>query len=133
MSHHPQHNWSVILQQAWSLRLKDKCNVSTSFNRNNNSPGNLEFQSPENHGKINEPCRWYNKGRCPFGSDCHYEHCCFYCFKFVHSVLFCRKLQADKDQGKGQGDSKKNGQHHGQHDNKNSNGQSKAGDNSHQH
>ena len=131
MSHHPQCNWSVILQQVWSL--KDKCSANASFNWSNNSPGNQDFQSSENHGKINKPCRRYNKGRCPFGSDCHYEHHCSYCFKFGHSVLSCRKLQADKDRGERKGDFKKGGQHHSQRDNKNSNGQPKASDNSHRH
>ena len=100
MSHNPQRNWSIILQQAWSLRLKDKLNgngSSQGHGGNYAKDTNWQEVSP---GKINEPCRRYNKGRCPFGPDCHYEHHCSYCFKFGHSVLHCRKLQADSDRAR---------------------------------
>ena len=49
---------------------------------------------------MGEPCRCYNRGRCPFGAECNFDHHCSYCFKFGHTVLNCRKLIVDKDWGK---------------------------------
>ena len=97
-SKHPLRNWSIILQQAWALRLRDKpahlvSNAAhpsyTNNNQNNTTPKKFE-----------EPCRRYNKGRCPFGSGCHFEHRCSYCFKLGHSILTCRKLLADLEREK---------------------------------
>ena len=100
LSHNPQRNWSVILQQAWSLRLKDKITGSQGTNHSRNSSGNVGSPGTSDQGRIGEPCRHYNKGKCPFDADCHYEHRCSYCFKFGHSVIYCRKLQADQEWGR---------------------------------
>ena len=60
MSRHLQRNWSVILQQAWNLRLKDK----------------LKFDNfaDKAWGKSKEICKRFNKGKCHSGSSCRYEH-----------------------------------------------------------
>ena len=126
MGHYPNRNWNIILQQAWSLRLKDKINsgnVQSAQWVAQNSGRNGDHMWDDN-GRINEPCRRYNKGRCPFGSDCHYEHHCSYCFKFGHSVLFCRKLQADQERGRARSFDKKSREH------KHNNGH-QASDNNH--
>ena len=94
IAHNPEHNWSIILQQAWSLHLKDRINSNSSNNVSGTgggySPGDLK-------DKVNEPCKRYNRGKCSYGSSCHYDHRCSYCFKMGHSILTCRKLQADQE------------------------------------
>ena len=93
---HPDHNWSIILQQAWLLRLREKTQSVMSSNGNVNHGSGLGNHSTLH--KADEPGRWYNRGRCPFRSGCKYDHRCTYCFKMGHSVLNCHKLAADKDQ-----------------------------------
>ena len=102
MSRFPQRSWAIILQQAWSMRLKDRV-----VNRlNNSSPGGNGY-SGSSRTRVNDPCRRFNRGRCNFGSSCKYEHRCSYCFKFGHSTLNCRKAQADRnDRGKRQSGSR---------------------------
>ena len=90
MARNPERSWAIILQQAWSLRLKDKLHIT---GENRSTPGG----SP--HDRSNEPCRKYNRGKCQFGSGCQYDHKCSYCFKFGHTILTCRKLKADMERG----------------------------------
>ena len=55
MSHRPQRNWNIILQQAWSLRLKDKINSSSSLGHETqmNHGGNSHSNQNSNaSGKI---------------------------------------------------------------------------------
>ena len=92
---HPERSWSVILQQTWSMRLKD-C-LASNFNGNNSRSGYSPKNGgggPSNHGgngqgkvKINDPCRRFNRGYCKFGANCRYEHHCLYCLKFGHTIL----------------------------------------------
>ena len=107
MSRNPHRNWSVILQQVWSLRLKDKLTVTSYGHNNRNGGQNFNSLNGNDQGKIGVPCHCYNKGRCPFGAECHYEHRCSYCFKFGHSVIYCRKLQADQERSRSGGNGKK--------------------------
>ena len=93
ISRHPECSWSVILQQAWAMKLRDcifrsEATGSLPNNSNNNSPGRM-FSTGGPGGnqympkaKINEPCHRYNHGRCKFGAGCKYEHKCSYCNKF---------------------------------------------------
>ena len=114
---HPDRNWAVILQQAWSMKLRDRiyctdsgashghANNSTSNKGNfghNHGQGHGHIQG--NHAKINEPCCRYNCGKCNFGVNCRYEHRCSYepCRKFGHTILQCRKLAADREQNGGE-------------------------------
>ena len=82
----------MILQQAWSLCLRDRITgnhswgLASSENVNNNS----------NRAKISEPCRRFNRGKCNFGTNCKYEHKCSYCFKYGHGSVNCHKAQGDR-------------------------------------
>ena len=89
MSRNPSRNWSLILQQSWALRLRDRLS-SNQFGNFNNNGGN-------NRSKNNEPCRRFNRGHCNFGSNCRYEHRCTYCGKFGHGAVNCRKAIADRN------------------------------------
>ena len=99
MAHNPDHNWGIILQQAWSLRLRD--GISSYFNSPEPNANGSNYNSPkENNGRVNEPCRCYNKGKCTAGSACRFEQRCSYCFKFGHAILTCRKLFTDQERNK---------------------------------
>ena len=82
----PNRSWAIILQQAWTLFLKDCLN----------SNGNHK-QSNINNGKFHkkEACQHFNKGLCVAGKNCKYDRRCLECGKFGHGVHICRKrLQA---------------------------------------
>ena len=90
----PNHSWAVILQQAWSMCLKDRIK---------GSGGGLEDENRTNKkNKISEPCHHYNKGKCTYGINYRYEHRCSIkkCGKFGHGVHICRK----RNKGSGQSD-----------------------------
>ena len=91
MARNPALSWAIILQQSWSLRLRDRLSSHGSaqfFNSNSN-----------NRVKVNEPCRRFNRGKCNFGTNCKYEHKCNYCNKFGHGAVNCRKAAADRNNG----------------------------------
>ena len=90
MAKFPHRSWAMILQQAWSLRLRDRIMAGQIFG---NSASTSGFS---NCSKVSEPCRRFNRGKCNFGATCKYEHHCSYCFKFGHGVLQCRKAQNDR-------------------------------------
>ena len=89
MGRNPECNQSTILQQSWSLRLRDRLQGGSS--------GSVVGGSPKE--KFGEPCRRYNQGKCNFGSACKYDHKCSYCLKLGHTILTCRKLAADIERG----------------------------------
>ena len=105
ISKHPERSWVVILQQAWSMKLKDRLYKSEQYSQNNQSLNNNSYHrsphpghsSTQSGGKSSDACHRYNRGRCTFGPKCHFDHKCSYCGKFGHTVLNCRKLLADKD------------------------------------
>ena len=104
MARNPFRSWSMILQQAWSLRLKDRImNQNTWANSypSNNHNGNKNNQALAS--KFNEPCRRFNRGKCNFGPNCKYEHRCSYCYKFGHSSVNCRKALGDRERKNGNG------------------------------
>ena len=78
MAKHTKRSWSIILQQAWAVRLKDKIKFA----------GN---STPRSDRK--DLCKRYNRGECTAGMECRYDHRCSYYFKFGHLVIHCRKLR----------------------------------------
>ena len=94
LSKHPDRNWGVILQQAWSMKLKDRLNYAGS-NQNQQFSSTVLPQSGHKGKNFAEACRRYNHGKCKFGTRCRYEHKCSYCGKTGHMILTCRKLIAD--------------------------------------
>ena len=93
LSKYPSRSWTVTLQHAWNLKMKEKLheNRGRSFQNSNNNNRTLARNGS------NEPCRRYNRGKLNFGSSCKYDHKCLYCFKFGHGALNCWKFQADRD------------------------------------
>ena len=92
LSKHKERSWAIILQQAWSMRLKDRI-------RNDNFNGNMSTVKSSSKG--NEPCRRFNRGRCNFGTSCRYEHHCSYCGKFGHGFFNCQRADKDKRNSSG--------------------------------
>ena len=94
IARHPKRPWSVILQQAWTMILKDRIRHHNNFNKHKNN-------------KENKPCRRFNKGKCTFGFSCKYDHRCSVkkCGKFGHGAHICRlrntQSEGDKSESSG--------------------------------
>ena len=82
--HHLNRSWAVILQQAWTMFLKDR--VST--------PGH-NFNSGNSHwngnGARKKLCFDFNSGNCTYGKRCKFDHRCSFCNKYGHGSFCCRK------------------------------------------
>ena len=83
LGHYPHRSWAIILQQAWSMYLKD-CLRSPE-----NNFGGGGKASPGSRNK-KEICKTFNKGKCTSGSSCRYDHRCLGCGKFGHRMHICR-------------------------------------------
>ena len=78
LSNFPIRSWGVILQQAWTMCMRDR----------------LVFRQDDNHkpykkGK-KEVCKRFNKGLCTAGLSCKYDHRCLKCGKFGHGEHICQ-------------------------------------------
>ena len=87
----PERSWGIILQQAWSMCLKDRINFGGSnYHRLGGGP---------NHGKgKKEICQRFNKGLCTAGRNCKYDHKCLECGKFGHGAHICRRRNQNVNQ-----------------------------------
>ena len=109
MAKNPQRSWAIILQQSWSMRLKEKISYSEYHPRVASGSLQGDRTTPQ-RGKGGEPCRRFNRGKCNFGNNCKYDHRCSYCYKFGHTVLTCRKASADcSDRSRGGGNNRSKG------------------------
>ena len=60
LASYPERSWAIILQQAWSMYLKDRIN---------NSHSNGFDQGKQNSkGKKGDECKRYNRGLCALGN-----------------------------------------------------------------
>ena len=95
MEQNPTRSWAIILQQAWSLCLKDR--ISTG--------GKMGLEVTRNDtgtsGRKGKPCYRFNRGKCNFGMSCKFEHKCLACAKYRHGTHNCCRLHGsnggDKD------------------------------------
>ena len=94
MSRFPRRSWSIILQQAWSVHLKDRLKRFGNNESNRNQKGSSSQHKTLDDGWGNI-CKRFNKGKCTFGVGCKFEHRCKYCKKFGHGMHICRKLKVD--------------------------------------
>ena len=85
ISKFPSRNWGVILQQAWSMCLKDRIRQTAD----STSAGNQQQQK----NKSSEICHRFNKGKCTYGMNCRYQHRCSLpkCGKYGHGAHICRR------------------------------------------
>ena len=80
MSNFPNRNWSLILQQAWTMYLKDRLKFD---------PGKGASNSGFGAKRKKDECRHFNKGLCTAGSSIT-DHRCIECGKFRHGACICR-------------------------------------------
>ena len=82
MGEYPQRSWAIILQQAWTMCLKDRIhyNNQARFNSGNNQ----KFKARK------EICQRFNKGLCSLRKSCKFDHHCLECGKFGHGAYICR-------------------------------------------
>ena len=67
MGSHPLRNWSMKLQQAWSLHLREYIRPYTSM-------GNFANRERQRgRSDANEICRRFNRGKCNYGLRCKFE------------------------------------------------------------
>ena len=91
LSHFPDRSWAIILQQAWTMRLKDQIHL------------NSRFENKSSSAKKNPSLCWkYNQGKCTFGFNCKFDHKCALCSKFGHGAHNCRRASGGQGQGMGQ-------------------------------
>ena len=82
LSRFPNRLWSVILQQAWTMRLKD---------HNQGTQGSSSKGGRGGKSRKDNICWRYNSGHCTYGGSCKFEHRCAICNKFGHGAHICRK------------------------------------------
>ena len=90
LAKHPQRNWGIILQQAWSFCLTEK--IPQNQKGNNFSGGGKYQDTSKKKGKI---CFDYNAGNCTYGFACKFDHRCGICGKFGHGAFNCRRADLD--------------------------------------
>ena len=88
----PERSWGLILQQAWSFRLKDRL---TYFRSNQgqgaNDKGGSSNYSNNGNNRFKRICHNFNQGHCEYGLSCKFEHRCGICGKFGHGTVNCRR------------------------------------------
>ena len=86
MANFPQRSWAIILNQAYTMYLKDRNRFE---NRNFSPPARSQYKK--------DVCYQYNRGRCTYGSSCKFEHKCMVCNKYGHGSHNCRKADKSND------------------------------------
>ena len=83
IARHPYRSFAVILQQAWTMILKDRVRNENSY---------FQKGAPRSNKRDKEPCCRFNRGRCSFGLSCKYDHRCSVhkCGKFGHGTHICQ-------------------------------------------
>ena len=108
LARHPDRSWSIILQQAWAMRLCDRIYHNKIENQSYNHTQEMPSHHHKEGTKSSDYFKRFNKGKCNLGKACRYEHRCLYCNKFGHGVIICRKLIFDRDKS-GSGGKRNNG------------------------
>ena len=81
MEANPSRSWAIILQQAWSICLKDKIGAQGRV-----SQEHPKLDAKEKH----KPCYKFNKGKCTYGFNCKFDHKCLFSLFQVRS--WCSQL-----------------------------------------
>ena len=93
----PSHSWVLILQQAWTMILKDRISKgSGTGNRSSHSSG----QNQHINKSDKDACKQFNKGICTNQLGCHYDHRCLTCGRFGHGAHICRAKKINKHHNK---------------------------------
>ena len=89
IARYPHRSWAVILQQAWTMRLKDRNSRNGTGTESSN--GGRATTDGSRSCNRRDHCWRYNAGRCTYGSSCKFEHKCAICNKYGHGAHNCRK------------------------------------------
>ena len=96
LSKYPRRNWGIILNQAWTLRMKDRVKTPSQGGAvgsdSSGSTGNSSF-----HRK--KICWKYNSGECTYGFSCKFDHRCGICGKHGHGAHICHKAKPKRNSG----------------------------------
>ena len=83
MEKNPWRNWGILYQQGYMSRLKEFNSASKKdFFKNN---PNSEKRGKSTATSKKEHCWKFNRGKCPYGSNCRFEHRCSICNKIGHN------------------------------------------------
>ena len=80
MNKFPERNWGIILQQAWTFKMRQKMYSG--------SGGSSAQKGKIGNGK-RDVCWKFNSGKCTYGLSCKFDHRCAFCFKFGHGSHNC--------------------------------------------
>ena len=105
LSRYPNRSWAVILQQAWTMRLKDR-NKHDNGNQDSQGKGQGKFKGRK------DVCWQYNTGHCLYETRCKFEHRCAICNKYGHGAHNCRRANGYEEQPKVSGSSYSNSGNH---------------------
>ena len=116
MSDNPGRNWGIILQQAWTLHMKENIWNSGGRSVGSGGQGNSSNNNPGMNSRksVGKNCWKYNRGKCTYGFGCKFEHRCGICNKFGHGAHIYRKGQGnsgDKESDRERRNNKNGEQH----------------------
>ena len=94
MEKHPERNWGMVLQRAWTLYLRDKIQFNTGTDQRQLKSFDNNSQKGVSSKKVNKICYKYNGGKCTYGFNCKFQHKCGVCNKFGHGAHICRKANS---------------------------------------
>ena len=90
VARHHNRSWGVILQQAWTMFLKDRIGHYSGAKSNNNGTPNTGNQARR------RLCFDFNAGNCTFGKRCKFDHRYSFCNKYGHGSFNCRRAKANR-------------------------------------
>ena len=94
MGKHPTSSWAIILQQAWTLKMKrNQPGEGTQAAATGNTPVG-------DKGMRKKVCWPFNFGNCMYGMSCKFEHRCLICNKWGHGAQNCRKVKGNRSVGR---------------------------------
>ena len=93
MSRNPERSLALLLEQLWSLRLRDHLRHEPNGGGQYSSQNTQGGGTPRDGGE----CRRFNRGRCTYGVNCKYDHKCLYCGKIGHGIVVCRQLKMERN------------------------------------
>ena len=116
ISKNPGRSWSVTLQKAWNMFMKDRTRSGGNGSNNNVSQRQNGYMGSGNgNGNNSGPstprkkvCFGFNLSKCTYGTRCKFDHRCMVCKKYGHGSQVCRKaagFSGGNSSNKNQGES----------------------------
>ena len=96
--HHLTRSWAIILQQAWSMFLKDKVGQGGTPDGKANG---FFTGGAQSNGVRKKLCFNFNSGHCEYRQRCKFEHHCSFCHKFGHGSWNCRRARKKRNNNGG--------------------------------